>query len=398
MSRAKQADRDRPIDLPSVRTDAFEAPGLAALRDRPPISRLRYPDGELGWLVTTRALASAVLVDARFGVVRFKAAPASGEYPDLPAEREEGMRAGAMLSQDPPEHTRLRRMQMGFLTVSRVSSRRSIVERIVADRIDALESLGSPADLVTDFAFPVHSATLCELLGFPMSDLAILEHRPQVLRDREVTGLEARVARREWADYVRDAVRQKRTDPGEDMLSELAATTDLSDDELVGLGSLLSGTATANMIAMSIFALLHERQLSNPQAATSEGIEELLRYVSVFQQGINRKALEDVELNGVTIAAGERVTVSLPAVNRDADRYADPDRLDLSRDARGHMAFGSGRHICLGQHLARLELQVSLTALRQRLPGLRLAVSSDEVPFYNGEHAVYGLHSLPVEW
>ena len=129
-------------------------------------------------------------------------------------------------------------------------------------------------------------------------------------------------------------------------------------------------------------------------------VEELLRYLTISQAGATtRRALEDVELNGMTIKAGESVTVSLAAANRDPERFDHPDTLDLSRpNLNRHLAFGQGVHMCLGQHVARLELQIGIPRLIQRFPSLRLAIPIEKVPVYSGDYFDYGVHELLVAW
>lgn len=154
---------------------------------------------------------------------------------------------------------------------------------------------------------------------------------------------------------------------------------------------------TANMITLGTYALLcHPAQRDALRADPGRAVEELLRYLTIAHTGA-RTALEDVELGGETIRAGETVTLSLQAADRDADRFADPDTLDLTRDAVGHVAFGYGIHQCLGQHLARTEMCVAIPALFDRFPGLRLAVPPGEVTMRD-EMNIYGAHRLPVAW
>jgi cytochrome P450 len=399
-----------PVELPTVRTHPFDpAPELALLREQRPLCRLHYPGDQLGWLVTSHALARAVLADPRFSVrVHLRAHGDTDKLAEIHEKFREqvgegAMEAGNLLALDPPEHTPLRRLQAGYFTVRRAIERRPGIERIVASRLDAMQQTGPPVDLVETFAFPVHSLTICDLLGFPDTDLETFDRRPQVMRDREASADEAAAAAREFFDYVRSAIEQKRAQPTDDVLSDLVSTRELTDDELIGVAFMLSGTATANMLALGTFALLYDPErwetLRADPSLIEKAVEELLRYLTVFQPSpVGRTALEDVEFDGITIKAGEHVTVSLAAANRDPEKFADPDRFEPSRDASGHLALGHGRHMCIGQHLARVELQVGLTGLIQRFPTLRLAVPVDDVPLYSDEHEIYGVHHVPVRW
>ncbi len=202
--------------------------------------------------------------------------------------------------------------------------------------------------------------------------------------------------------YLGELVQAKRAEPTDDLLSGLT-TTALTDEELTNIGFMLLGAGldtTANMISLGMFALLRNpEQLAALRAdpgIADHAVEELLRYLPIIPFTM-RAALEDVELDGQLVRAGETVTISLPAANRDPSKYTDPDTLDLFRSTSGHLGFGHGVHQCLGQQLARVEVQVALPALINRFPTLRLAVPADEVPLRT-DMAIYGVHRLPVTW
>jgi len=199
---------------------------------------------------------------------------------------------------------------------------------------------------------------------------------------------------------MRDLAAAKRAQPTDDLFSGLANDSDLTDDELSVIGGILMGAGfdtTANMLALSAFALMsHPDQLALLRADAGKAVEELLRRLSIVP-GLHRAALEDVELGGQLIKAGQTVTVSIPAANHDPHQFADPDVLDLGSPATGHVAFGHGVHQCLGQQLARVELQVGLPALFERFPTLRLDVPAEEVPLRT-DMMIYGVHRLPVTW
>ncbi|WP_137034825.1 cytochrome P450, partial [Streptomyces albus] len=202
--------------------------------------------------------------------------------------------------------------------------------------------------------------------------------------------------------YLNELVLAKRAEPTDDLLSELT-TSDLDDEELAGIGSLLLAAGldtTANMLALGTFALLSNpgqlAALRAEPALAGQAVEELLRYLSVADPLV-RAALEDIEVEGRLIRAGETVTVSVQAANRDPRRFPRPDGLDLRREAVGHLAFGHGAHQCLGQQLARAEMTVAFPALLARFPTLRLAVPAHEVRMRERSN-IYGVLSLPVTW
>jgi cytochrome P450 len=271
--------------------------------------------------------------------------------------------------------------------------------------VDAMASSGAPVDLVAAFALPIPSLVICELLGVPYSDHAFFQEQTTLIVDLGSSAEQAAGAVRELAGYLHELVRRKRADPTDDLIGTLLTTTELSDAELTNIALLLlvaGHETTANMLALGTFALLaHPEQLAAfraDPALTDTAVEELLRYLSILHLGApNRAAVEDVELGGQLVRAGETVVLGLPAVNRDPARFADPDVLRLDRAAHQHLAFGFGVHQCLGQQLARIELRIGLRALVERFPTLRLAVPADEVPLRDSA-VVYGVWRLPVTW
>jgi len=293
---------------------------------------------------------------------------------------------GDLLRVDAPQHTRLRQLLTPYFTVRRAQERRADVERIVASRLEAMAEAGPPADFVQMFALPVPSMTICELLGVPDDDRDRFERPTQILSDLAgTTPDEKRCAMDAFYDYVRGVVEQKRARPGDDLLSDVIATGGLNDDELAGTAFFLFSAGhhtTATMFALSTCFLLADRErwesVRADVGSIDRTVEELLRYLNPVNWPVPRTAREDVEVDGVMIKAGETVAIRTAQPSGDPDKLADLDRFDPSRDALGHLAFGQGRHMCLGQHLARLELQVGLESLLRRFPTLRLAESIDE--------------------
>jgi cytochrome P450 len=305
---------------------------------------------------------------------------------------------------DDPEHARLRRLLTGDFMVRKVESLRPRVQELADSLLDRMTDGRRSADLVAEFALPLPSVVICTLLGVPYSEHAFFQKCSSVMLRTSATEAEVIAAQSELLDFLTELTRAKRTSPDSGILSGLARDTDLTDDEIALMGRLLlvaGHETTANMTALSVLALLRNPgQLARLRSAPEQAgaaVEELLRYLSVVQSGVARVATEDVRLRDTVIRAGEGVLCVLSAANRDEDAFPGGDGLDLGRDARRHVAFGFGVHQCLGQPLARVELQVALTPVLRRLPELRLAVPFEEIRFRE-DMAVYGVHALPVAW
>lgn len=392
------------VSMPTQRSCPFDPPDeLERLRDEDPLRRLAYPDGHYGWLVTGYALARAILADQRFSS-RMELRRPPVDWPAGTVVHGELAPPGFFIGMDPPEHTRYRRLLTGQFTVRRMNALRPRIEQVVKDCLDGMERSGPPVDLVEAFALPVPSLTLCDLLGVPYEDHERFQHLNAVLVSMESTVRDGEAAWQEVHDYLHAQVQRKRRQPGTDVLSGLIDSGELDDSELVGVGIqlLLAGfDTTANMLALGTFALLEnptQRQLLTSDSASVNGVvEEILRHISVLQFTIQRTALEDVDLDGRLVKAGETVTVALQAANRDPAKFAGPGVLDVTRDAKGHLGFGHGLHQCIGQQLARIEMQAGLAGLFRRFPTLELAVPAAEVPVHDAV-ASYGVHQLSVTW
>ncbi|PSK95363.1 cytochrome P450 [Murinocardiopsis flavida] len=387
--------RDRPKGCP------FDPPTeLAHIRAERPLVRLAYPDGPPGWLATGHAVVRAVLADPRFsGRYELLRLP----FPGMPAEGLPPAPIGDLTGIDPPEHTRLRKPLAGKFTVRRMRLLTERVEQITAECLDAMAEHGPPVDLLTMYAQPIPTMMICELLGAPYADHAFFRRHTETLISQSAPGAEQEAALAAIHEYLGELVLAKRANPTDDLLSDLT-DTDLTDAELAGVGGFLLGAGldtTASMLALGTFALLRDPdQLAALRTGDGDGIdravEELMRYLAIAETGA-RAALEDVELDGQLIKAGETVVLSLLAANRDPERFPDPDTLDLRRNATGHLGFGHGVHQCLGQQLARVEMRVAFPALFARFPTLRLAVPPEEVPLRSAAN-IYGVRGLPVTW
>jgi cytochrome P450 len=390
-----------PVPLHMRRNGVDPVPELAEMREREGVRRITTALGMSAWLVARPGDVRQVLSDA----TRFSNASALIGLPEPSDEQERARsRAGLLLVLDPPEHSRLRRMLTPEFTAGRMRRLEPRVAAIVEEHLDALAAAGPPADLVPSFALPVPSLVISELLGVPVADRESFQWRAGRQFDLSLPVDELRHAAVDSRAYMRTLVVAARADPGEDLLGMLVRKhgDDVTDDELVGIGSLLlvaGHETTSNMLSLGLLALLrHPAQLAlvrDDPAAAGPAVEELLRYLSVVHTGVARTARVDLELAGQPIAAGDLLLCSLPSVNRAVGER--PDELDVARGAPGHVAFGHGVHHCIGAPLARMELRIALPALLRRFPDLALAVP-DEEPAYRELHTAYGVHALPVTW
>ncbi|MER6089706.1 cytochrome P450 [Streptomyces bluensis] len=390
--------------LPTHRTCPLDPPPeYQRLREEQPVAPLAFPDGTVGWLLTRHEDVRAVLADDRFSSARENASSPVRRNLFRPEDR-----PGMLLNMDPPEHTRYRGMLTRYFTVRRMRALAPRIERIVADHLDAMEAAGPPTDLVPAFARPIPSLVICELLGVPYADREKFQQWTATMLRLDVSEDEAWQAREALRTYMRALVADKREHPDDALLSTLIRAQDpdpaLTDQELTGMGRLLliaGHETTANMLALGTYALLSHpdqlRSLREHPEGVGRAVEELLRYLTIVQFGTVRVAREDVEIHGVRIRAGQTVVASLPAANRDPGQFTEPDRLDLTREPSQHVSFGHGIHQCLGQQLARVEMQIAFPALLRRFPTLRLAVPPEQVPMRD-DMFVYGVHALPLSW
>ncbi|MGW8379189.1 cytochrome P450 [Streptomyces sp. ODS28] len=389
----------------------FDPPaGLDRLRTEEPLSKVSLPDGSWAWLATRYADVRAILGDQRFSSDTTRTGyPLSGMTG--------GARAGSapvrgFIRMDPPEHTRLRRMVTRDFMVKRVEAMRPTLQQLTDELCDAMERADRsehPVDLVQALALPLPSLAISLLLGVPYEDHELFQRLTGRLLSREIDEDERQVARGELSAYLNGLVNAKREQPGDDILSRLItereANDELGHEELVAFAALLlvaGHETTANMIGLSALTLMRDPEtaelLRRDPSLIRGAVEELLRFHSIIRNGPRRAATEDVEINGTVIRAGEGVIVAVPSANRDEETFAEADRLDVCRpNAQHHVAFGYGIHQCLGQALARAELQVVIGTLLRRFPGMRPAAPLDEVPFRT-DMAIYGCHALPVTW
>ncbi|MFD0028467.1 cytochrome P450 family protein [Streptomyces sp. NPDC055059] len=375
-------------------------PVYEELRARGPVHRVLLPkpadDGE-AWLIVGHEEARAALTDPR--LVK---SPAKLGFSGL----DEELIGTHLLITDPPHHARLRSLVTRAFTARRVESLRPRIQRITDDLLDAMLPHGR-ADLVESFAFPLPLTVICELLGVPDIDRADFRRMSnEVVAPSDRDGEYATFV--ELAAYLRDLIEDKRASaPADDLLSALIRTTAedgdrLSPDELCAMAFLLliaGHETTVNLIASGVRALLtHPDQLAALRADMTllgGAVEEMLRYEGPVENATYRFTVEDTEVGGTVIPGGSAVLVGLAAADHDPERFPEPDRFDIRRDARGHIAFGHGLHHCLGAPLARLEGQIALRSLLDRAPALALDGPADD---WLPGMLIRGVRSLPVRW
>ncbi|MEU8862087.1 cytochrome P450 [Streptomyces umbrinus] len=367
------------------------------------LSRVRTSHGRTAWAVTRFEDVKVALSDPRISADarRFPVLTAAGQDMNLPP---------AFPRMDDPEHARIRRMLTGEFTVRRMEAMRprlrDLIDRVLAEMIAAGHE---PTDLVSAYALPVPSLAISLLLGVPYEEHAFFQRHTATLTSLDASQDERAAARRELFDYIVSLVKLKEHTPGDDLisrlLSERVATGQLGHQDVAMMAQILlhaGHETTANMIGLGTLTLLRNpeqadlvRDTHDPEVVAG-AVEELLRYLTIAQDMMWRVATEDLDLGGQLVRAGDMLTISLPAANRDP-RYEDPDTFAPDRNARGHLAFGHGVHQCLGQSLARVELQEALPALLRALPDLRLAVPLEQIEFRH-DMATFGVHALPVTW
>jgi cytochrome P450 len=375
---------------------------LNALREQEGLTRISGQHPTFGPF-EVRAVSRYADVRAVFG--HEHAASGSGVDYDPDAPRTLFNQPGFLLNYNGPEHARLRRMLTSAFTVRRLQQMRPWIERIVGERLDAMAEAGPVIDVVQEFALPIPSLVICELLGVPYADRDQFQHQSAVLLDLTRTAQEQLDNYAAMHAYMAQLIAVLRAEPGGSLLGSVIHEhgDELTDEELVGFGNLLlvaGHETTSNMIGLSTLALLQNpdqlASVRDDDVVTNTAVEELLRYLSIVAQ-LNRRAVDDLDINGQEVKAGEQLSLSVLAANQDRELVGGDATLNVRRKPVAHLAFGFGPHQCLGQQLARIELRVALPALVRRFPTLRLAVPFEEVDF-RVLSPVFGLKSLPLAW
>ena len=385
---------DAPLDPPSA---------YSLLREERPITRVSLWEGRAQpWLVTRWEDCRAVLDSPSFTV-----------NPDLgaPWSLSEGVKQGSrgyFSMHDDPVHSLIRRILSPEFLVKRINALRPSIELKVDEILTSMAEQTGPVDFVRQVSLPLPSLVTCDLLGVPYENHEFFQQLADVMMDVNGNGESLAEARRTLGAFMKKQIAAKLLEPGDDLLTRVGEKVSegvVTADEAADMCSFLlfaGHETTANMISLSVVALLqHPDQiplLFGEPAAVANAVEELLRYLTIAHIGVQRAAIEDVTIGGTTIRAGEGVIVAIHVADRDPAIFEDPDRLDLERaNARRHLAFSYGIHVCLGAPLARAELQIVLPEIFRRFPNLRIAVPAEDVAFKRQSKA-YGVRELPVSW
>ncbi|MFF3462719.1 cytochrome P450 [Streptomyces sp. NPDC001984] len=377
-------------------------PVLTELMREGPVTRVQLPNGEgWAWLVTRYDDVRMVANDPRFSREAVMDHPVTRLAPHFIPQR------GAVGFLDPPDHTRLRRSVAAAFTAKGVERVRDKARGMLDELVDELLQDGPPADLTSAVLSPFPIAVISELMGVPAADRRGMHNWTQLILSSSHGKQASEKAKHEMSAYFSDLIGLREGSTAEDVTSLLGAAVgsgEVTLEEAVGLAVLLQigGEAVTNNSGQLFYLLLTRPDLVGRLRAEPEirpkAIDELLRYIPHRNAvGLSRIAMEDVEIGGVRIRAGDAVYVSYLAANRDPDVFPDPERIDFDRNPNAHVAFGFGPHYCPGGMLARLESELLVDALVDRMPGLRLAVPPDQVAFRKGA-LIRGPEALPVAW
>lgn len=387
---------------PTARHQPLDPPReLGVIRGESPLCPMTYPDGHVGWLVTGHSLARRMLADPRMSArSELKRAPVSRD--GIEPFYGKAALPGWLVDMDPPQHTRIRGHLMRYFTANRMHQFEPLALKAAGDLMAEFAESTAAVDLVSAFCTPMATYMISEILGIPDRHRREFEHDVEVLFSLSESAESAESAMDRLSNLLRRIVRGPSAELG-GVLASLKVSSDLTDDETAGVGVLLLTAAQDSMsssLSLSIATMIvHPRQreamLEDPRLVRP-AVEELLRYLSIFHHGVPRTPSEDVEYERRSIRAGESITISLPAVNRDPAKFGpDADIFRIDRNSSGHLAFGHGVHQCVGQNLVRTVMRVAIPAFFQQFPELRLATPLTDLPF-STDMSIYGLHRLPV--
>ncbi|MGB0034992.1 MAG: cytochrome P450 [Candidatus Acidiferrales bacterium] len=396
------------LDISSREYKANPYPFFARMRAEAPVHRMILPDKREAWLVVHYDEVAATLKDERFIKDRFKTPELTAKQPWMP--KSFLPLAHNMLDQDPPAHTRLRALVHKGFTPRLIEEMRKRVQSLTDEFLDAKTRAGN-MDLIHDYALPLPSTIIAEMLGVPAEDRHRFHRWSSSMVSADASKLSlyrAMPGALAFIRYVRKLVKKRRADPRDDLTSALVraeeAGDQLSEDEMVAMIVLLliaGHETTVNLIANGTLALLaHPEQmemLRKDPGMIQTAVEELLRYDGPLAMATERFAREDVNLGGTTIPRNGLAFAVLGSANRDERQFENPDALDLARAENKHLAFGLGIHYCLGAPLARLEGQIAINTLLRRTADLRLRVPREELRWRRGL-MLRGVEELPVSF
>ncbi|MGW0085349.1 cytochrome P450 [Streptomyces sp. NPDC003393] len=386
------------LDLEGTRFD----PVLAELMREGPITRVRLPHGEgWAWLATRYDDVRLVTNDPRFSRTEVTRRQVTRLAPHFKP------RPGSLAWADQPDHNRLRKPVAGAFTVGAMKRLRPRAQQLLDELVDAMQRDGPPADLVERVLEPFPITVVAEVMGVPAGEREQVHAWTRQIISTSGGAEAADRAKEGMYEWIAATIRARRDSTDQDVLSLLGAAVgrgEISEEEAVGLAGPLQigGEAVTHNCGQMLYLMLTRPELMarmrQRRGARGQVLDELLRYIPHRSTvGLARIALEDVEVHGVRIAAGEPVYVSYLAANRDPDVFPDPDVIDPDRDPNPHLAFGNGPHYCTGAVLARLQTELMVDTLLDRLPGLRLAVPPDQVA-WRRRTMIRGPRTLPVTW
>ncbi|MDA0567190.1 cytochrome P450 [Streptomonospora sp. S1-112] len=391
--------------FPLTRGCPFTPPeGYRAMREEGGLTRAAIPGGKHAWLLTRHDDVRAALAHpAASSDARHPAFPALGD-----GEQAVAAELRPFIRMDPPDHTRVRRMLVGEFTVKRVRAMRPAIEEICAEQVDHLLAQPTPADLVGEYANRVSTTVICRLLGVPLADLEFFRRITSVSGARGSTEAEVTAALGELFGLIDRLIDEKAAQPRDDLISRLV-TGPLARGEItrqsllsqIGITLNAGHETSRNMIPLAALALLHHPDQLDRLRADPElwpgAVEELLRYLSVADVIPLRVAREDIPVSGGVIPAGDGFIALLAGADHDPEAFPEPERLDITRPQRNHVAFGYGAHQCVGQNLGRVEIEIALRTLFDRVPTLRPAAALADLPTRSAS-AIFGLDEVPVTW
>ncbi|MFG1878726.1 cytochrome P450 [Sphaerisporangium sp. NPDC049003] len=404
-----QGDGEQVLSYPIPGAAALEPPAeWARLRQRCPVALVKLPSGDEASLLTRYDDVRQVLSDPRF--TRRLNAKDAARISDSESGGVFNTEMAMTIPQGGDGHQRWRRLVGKWFTAKRMAALRPGIEAMAERLVDDMVALGHPADLKASLGFPLPVYVICDLLGVPAADRDRFAYWSDTLLNLTRYGqAEIDAAQAEFVRYMAAHVAAKRAEPDDDLLSELIRGTDaegggLSDSELVatGIALLVAGhETTANMIGKMVGMLLADRRrwerLVADRSLVRPAVEEALRFDANSGFGMPRYLGEEAEVGGTLLPRGTTVVCSMAAANRDESVFDGAGDMDLGRSPNPHLAFGAGAHSCLGQSLARTELQVVLEVLVRRLPSLELAVAVADLRRLEGL-VVGGLREVPVRW
>jgi cytochrome P450 PksS len=398
------------VNIASPEFKANPYPFYARLRAEAPVCPVTLPQKQTAWLLTRYDDVVMAMKDERFAKDKLNALTPqqAAKQPWVPAMFKPLERN--MLDLDAPDHTRLRALVHKAFTPRLIEQMRERIQSLSDELLDAVEGQGR-MDLIRDYALPIPTTIIAQMLGVPVEDRHKFHRWSNTIVSSTPSGwgmLKAIPDAIAFMRYIRKLIKARRAAPQDDLISALVqaeeAGEQLSEDELVAMIFLLlvaGHETTVNLIGNGVLTLLEHpdqlEQLRNEPSLFKPAVEELLRYASPVEMATERYAREDITIAGITIPRGALVFAVIASANRDERRFANPDRLDITREPNKHLAFGQGAHYCLGAPLARLEGQIAINTLLRRSSELRLAVAPRAVRWRRAL-VLRGLEALPVAW